>query len=163
MFETTDKKSSTLPDDIKTIKINGRRTISQISIYWFHNHINGLRIKDDKGVYLVNECWYQSSGKWETKQVPPGSEIIGLACNTTSLSFSIPHLAFLLWSPRVTYDKHALVPYSTALASRQAQIGKQEVEIQVTREISYKSELRKSQRLSEKLSQQEFNLESLKI
>ena len=114
MLETTDKKESAEHDDIKSIRIKGRRTISQISIFWHHNHINGIRLKDDKGNYIVNECWYPSTGHWETKDVPPGSEIIGIACNTKSLSFSIPHLAFLLWMPRVAYDKH-FEPYSFAL------------------------------------------------
>ena len=117
MFETTDKKQSSDNDEIRCIKVKGRRTVSQISIFWHHNHINGIRIKDDKGDYIVNECWFPSTGHWDTKQVPSGSEIIGLACNTNSLSYSIPHLAFLLWTPRVGYDKH-YEEYSTALASR---------------------------------------------
>ena len=84
--------------------INNRRSISKISVLWFKNHVNGLRFTDDKGINFVNEIWYEKKGDWETKEVPAGSELIGIQCNTDSLSFSMPVLNFMLWCPKVTYD-----------------------------------------------------------
>ena len=67
MFETADKKQSVLSDEIKKIKVEGRRTVGEISVFWHQHHINGIRLKDDKGAFVVNECWYPSTGHWETK------------------------------------------------------------------------------------------------
>ena len=75
-----------------------------ISVLWFKNHINGFRFMDDKGNYIVDETWYSCKGVWETKTVPPGSELIGFAVNIDSLSFSIPVISFMLWCPSVKYD-----------------------------------------------------------
>ena len=79
-----------------------RHVITKIGIYWFKNHVCGIRLVDDKGLFLVDSVWYDGMGDWEFKEIPEGTEIIGLKANTT-LNFSIPSLSFIIWEPKNTH------------------------------------------------------------
>ena len=88
-----------------SIKIRSKGAVSSISIFEDGDHIKGLRIEDENNDYLVNECWSAGNGRWVMQKVPKGSEIIGIACNIKSFKSHVPHLAFLLWCPKVIYDE----------------------------------------------------------
>ena len=61
-----------------------------------------LKLIDDKGHAIVNLDWtnkFDGRGKWITRDIPVGKEIIGLYCTTTKYDLSIPFLGFIVWTP----------------------------------------------------------------
>ena len=68
--------------------------------------LRGLRLTDGKRNVLLDVTWYKSGneGSWVTHNIPSGSEIIGLRCNTSANESSIMRLGFILWSPKVSYS-----------------------------------------------------------
>ena len=68
--------------------------------------LRGLRLSDGKNNILLDVTWYKNGneGSWITQNIPSGSEIIGLRCNTSSNESSIMRLGFALWTPKVSYS-----------------------------------------------------------
>jgi len=60
-----------------------------------------LRLTDDTGQNIVNLDWtnkFDGQGKWITRDIPAGKQIIGLYCTTTKYDFSIPCVGFIVWT-----------------------------------------------------------------
>ena len=65
--------------------------------------IDGLRLLDEKGIYIVNTTWMTKekvSSEWITRTIPGGQEIIGLRAAFNAKGY-ISSLGFLPWTPRV--------------------------------------------------------------
>ena len=55
---------------------------------------------NEKDEYIIDLEWtnkYDGRGKWVTREIPIGKQIIGLYCNTAKYDFSIPCVGFILW------------------------------------------------------------------
>jgi len=103
MFEAKGKGTSQL--QAKSVEVSTIRPIRQISMFVSYSssyYLCKLRLLDDKGQNIVNLDWtnkFDGRGKWITRDIPVGKEIIGLYCTTTKYDFSIPFLGFIVWSP----------------------------------------------------------------
>ena len=60
--------------------------------------LKGLKMFDDQNERIVNESWIDTyDGKWITRDIPPGYEIIGVKCAMGEKA--INRLGFMLWHP----------------------------------------------------------------
>ena len=77
--------------------------IRQISIKVGYGAIQGIRLIDGKGKYIIDQT-YCPFGVWNTQEIPEGMEIIGAQCllgkltSITTYSY-IKWIGFLLWKP----------------------------------------------------------------
>lgn len=65
-------------------------------------HMCKLRLIDERGHNIVDLDWtnkFNGKGKWHTRDIPMGKEIIGLYCTTAKYDYSIPCVGFILWTP----------------------------------------------------------------
>ena len=95
-------------ETLKTIRIDTSRNIRKIGmIVHDDEQLVGLRLVDEKGVYIVNAVWMtkeQSSSDWITRTIPVGRDIIGLRCSYGAKNF-ISSLGFMMWTPKVPREK----------------------------------------------------------
>ena len=95
-------------ETLKTIRIDTSRNIRKIGmIVHDDEQLVGLRLVDEKGVYIVNAVWMtkeQSSSDWITRTIPVGRDIIGLRCKYGA-NHVITSLGFMTWTPRVQRPK----------------------------------------------------------
>ena len=95
-------------ETLKTIKVDTSRKICKIAmIVHEENQLIGLRLVDEKGVYIVNVTWMtkeHSSSDWTTVTVLNGRDIIGLRCRYGANNI-ISNLGFMMWSSRAERDK----------------------------------------------------------
>ena len=83
----------------KVINIDTSKTVRKVSmLICRRSFINGLRLVDDGGEYLVNAT-FKDEGDWITYQIPIGLEIVGMVCATVGSDQAIHKLGFLLWIP----------------------------------------------------------------
>ena len=108
-FETPMYEATSMAEknyEVSSIKVDKKaKKIAKIGIFWFKNHVCGIRLINKFGDIVADKTWYSAGGedaKFEMKDVPEGAEIIGIKCNNT-LSFSIPTISFIIWEPRNTH------------------------------------------------------------
>ena len=105
MFQTEEAAQG---NEIHTVNIDASRTIRKVSLKVDGMKIGGMRLLDERNDYVMNATWNSARrGRWLTRTLSPGLEIIGLQCNTNYMR--IMNLGFLLWRPRpramdVLYD-----------------------------------------------------------
>ena len=68
---------------MKSINIDIRRTIRKVSLKLDGQKITGMRLVDEKGNYAMNVTWGNGrdtvrTGKWITRTITRGLEIIGM-------------------------------------------------------------------------------------
>ena len=70
-----------------TIKVNQESLIKKISIKQSSGFIDGLRLTDEKGRHIVDECWntLMKDEEWKTVDVQSDSDIVGSYCQTETL------------------------------------------------------------------------------
>ena len=96
LFET--KASSAAGEMLKTIRVAQTCPIKKISVKGQSGFIDGLRLTDEKGHVIVDECWnilMKDSTEWSTYEIPAGQEIVGIYCHAKALQV-IPCLGFIL-------------------------------------------------------------------
>ena len=62
-------------EKLQVIKIDPSRTIRKIAMIVQDDKIAGLRLVDDRGIYIVNETWMtkeQVASEWITRTLPGG-------------------------------------------------------------------------------------------
>ena len=95
-------------ETLKTIRIDTSRNIRKIGmIVHDDEQLVGLRLVDEKGVYIVNVMWMtkeQSSSDWITRTIPIGRDIIGLRCSYSAKNF-ISSIGFMMWTPKIAREK----------------------------------------------------------
>ena len=81
MFETERAKRKDPLIELKTVHLNTSKTIAKICMKVSDgSYINGLRLIDTKGNFVVNVSWDEitNEGDWVEHEVPDGQEIIGI-------------------------------------------------------------------------------------
>ena len=81
MFDTERAKRKDPLIELKTIDIDTSKTIARICMKVSDgSYINGLRLVDDNGNYIVDVNWDEitNEGEWIEHVVPEGHEIIGI-------------------------------------------------------------------------------------
>ena len=81
MFETERAKRKDPLIELKTIEIDTSKTIGRICMKVSDgSYINGLRLVDNNGNYIVDVNWDEitNEGEWIEHEIPEGHEIIGI-------------------------------------------------------------------------------------
>ena len=81
MFETERAKRKDPLIELKTLNIDTTKTIAKICMKVSDgSYINGLRLIDNKGSYVVDVSWddITNEGDWVEKEIPKGQEIVGI-------------------------------------------------------------------------------------
>ena len=81
MFETERAKRKDPLIELKTINIDTSKVIAKICMKVSEgSYINGLRLVDTKGVYVVDVTWDEitNEGEWIEHEIPEDQEIIGI-------------------------------------------------------------------------------------
>ena len=95
-------------ETLKTIRIDTSRSIRKIAMIVHEDEqLIGLRLVDEKGVYIVNVTWMtkeQCGSDWITRTIPIGRDIIGLRCCYGAKNF-ISSLGFMMWTPKAAREK----------------------------------------------------------
>ena len=66
-------------NEIHTVNIDPNRTIRKVSLKVDGQKIGGMRLLDERNDYVMNATWNsERRGKWLTRTLSPGLEIIGL-------------------------------------------------------------------------------------
>ena len=96
---------------LKKIKVDTTKVIRKIGmIVDQDDQPIGLRLVDEKGVYIVNQTWFTKESQasdWITRTIPAGRDIIGLRCSYGANNH-ITSLSFMMWTPRVEREKKTL-------------------------------------------------------
>ena len=91
-------------ETLKTIRVDTSRSIRKIGmIVHEEDQLIGLRLTDEKGVYIVNRTWMpkeQCSSDWITRTIPVGRDIIGVRVAYGEKNI-ISSLGFMMWTSRV--------------------------------------------------------------
>ena len=82
---------------VHTINVDTTRTFRKVSIKLNKNWFYGIRLIDERGMYIVNEEWLEShkgDEYWDTRYIPEGEEIIGLQAD-----HCFDRLGFICYKP----------------------------------------------------------------
>ena len=94
---------------VRKVEVNSRKRVAKISMLVHRGWaLRGIRLIDENENYIIDTVFNctQREGDWITRIIPEGQEIIGIVCSTSSNTFFISHIAFLLWRPPPTYLKY---------------------------------------------------------
>ena len=99
-------------DQLKTIELDTAKTITKIAMTVCEDdpeqgpQISGLRLLDEKGIYVVNVTFMKKEhyGQWVTKPIQKGQAVIGLKGNYSKNMRYISSLGFVLWTPQAEFE-----------------------------------------------------------